>query len=101
MTSETINKLQWRLTPGYLKEGGSDLESTLIFFECSCTCINYKDFETKKIRRSFTCQFHPELLSDLRELVNVLNLLMQNLKKVMVFDYWSDCFIMECKNRGY
>jgi heterodisulfide reductase subunit A-like polyferredoxin len=34
--------------------------------ECSATCINYKDFETKKIRRSFTCQFHPELLSDLR-----------------------------------
>jgi len=25
--------------------------------ECSATCINYKDFETKKIRRSFTCQF--------------------------------------------
>ena len=36
--------------------------------ECACTCINYKDFETKKIRRSFTCQFHPELLSDLREI---------------------------------
>ncbi|MFN6472087.1 MAG: hypothetical protein RMY36_020780 [Nostoc sp. SerVER01] len=34
--------------------------------QCSATCINYKDFETKKIRRSFTCQFHPELLSDLR-----------------------------------
>ena len=34
--------------------------------ECSATCINYKDFETKKIRRSFTCQFHPELLEDLR-----------------------------------
>ena len=39
-----------------------------ILTECSCTCINYKDFETKKIRRSFTCQFHPELLSDLREI---------------------------------
>ncbi|NJL57156.1 hypothetical protein HC928_19970 [bacterium] len=36
--------------------------------ECSCTCINYKDFETKKVRRSFTCQLHPELLSDLREI---------------------------------
>lgn len=34
--------------------------------ECSATCINYRDFESKKIRRSFTCQFHPELLSDLR-----------------------------------
>jgi hypothetical protein len=28
-------------------------------------CINYKEFETKKIRHSFTCQFHPELLLDL------------------------------------
>ncbi|MEB3277925.1 MAG: hypothetical protein VKK42_03250 [Lyngbya sp.] len=34
--------------------------------ECSATCIIYKDFESKKIRRSFTCQFHPELFSDLR-----------------------------------
>ena len=39
-----------------------------ILTECSCTCINYKDFETNKIRRSFTCQFHPELLNDLREI---------------------------------
>jgi hypothetical protein len=41
-----------------------------ILTECSATCINYKDFETKKIRRSFTCQFHPELLSDLRAIGN-------------------------------
>lgn len=34
--------------------------------ECSATCIIYKDFESKKIRRSFTCQFHPELFTDLR-----------------------------------
>ncbi len=37
-----------------------------IVTECSATCINYKDFETKKILRSFTCQFHPELLSNLQ-----------------------------------
>lgn len=37
-----------------------------VLTECSATCINYKDFESKFIRRSFTCQFHPELLSDLR-----------------------------------
>jgi len=37
-----------------------------IVTECSATCIIYKDFESKRIRRSFTCQFHPELLSDLR-----------------------------------
>ncbi|MDG2615195.1 hypothetical protein P7L53_02960 [Thermoleptolyngbya sichuanensis XZ-Cy5] len=34
--------------------------------ECSATCIIYRDFESKQVRRSFTCQFHPELLSDLR-----------------------------------
>ncbi|HBB35783.1 MAG TPA: hypothetical protein DDZ80_27710 [Cyanobacteria bacterium UBA8803] len=37
-----------------------------ILTECAATCINYKDFESKVIRRSFTCQFHPELLADLR-----------------------------------
>jgi len=37
-----------------------------IVTECSATGIIYKDFESKQIRRSFTCQFHPELLSDLR-----------------------------------
>lgn len=45
-------------------------ENGEIVTECSATCINYKDFETKKIRRSFTCQFHPELLSDLRAIGN-------------------------------
>ncbi|EDX83020.1 hypothetical protein S7335_198 [Synechococcus sp. PCC 7335] len=44
----------------------STAEAGNIVTECSATCINYKDFETKKVRRSFTCQFHPELLSDLR-----------------------------------
>ena len=37
-----------------------------IITECSATCINHKDFETKRIPRSFSCQFHPELMSDLR-----------------------------------
>ena len=35
--------------------------------QVSATCINYKDYETQHIRRSFTFQFHPELLDDLRE----------------------------------
>lgn len=39
-------------------------ETGKIVTECAATCINYKDFETKKIRRSFTCQFHPELVGD-------------------------------------
>lgn len=41
-------------------------ETDEVVTECSATCINYKDFESKLIRRSFTCQFHPELLRDLR-----------------------------------
>lgn len=35
--------------------------------EVAATCINYKDYENQKVRRSFSFQFHPELLSDLRE----------------------------------
>lgn len=44
----------------------STAEDGQVVTECSATCINYRDFETKEVRRSFTCQFHPELLSDLR-----------------------------------
>jgi GMP synthase-like glutamine amidotransferase len=44
----------------------STAEDGRVVTECSATCINYRDFETKEVRRSFTCQFHPELLSDLR-----------------------------------
>jgi hypothetical protein len=63
-----VNSLSWRIQlPDAIKiifstaeEGGK------IVTEGSATCINYKDFETNKIRRSFSCQFHPELLSYLR-----------------------------------
>jgi hypothetical protein len=41
-------------------------EAGAVVTECSATCINYTDFETKEVRRSFTSQFHPELLTDLR-----------------------------------
>jgi GMP synthase-like glutamine amidotransferase len=36
--------------------------------EASTTCIYYKDWETHTIRRSFTCQFHPELMADIRDI---------------------------------
>jgi GMP synthase-like glutamine amidotransferase len=36
--------------------------------EVSTTCIYYKDWETHRIRRSFTCQFHPELMADIRDI---------------------------------
>lgn len=35
--------------------------------EVAATCISYVDDETRKVRRSFSFQFHPELLDDLRE----------------------------------
>jgi hypothetical protein len=44
----------------------STQEAGAVVTECSATCIVYTDFETKEVRRSFTSQFHPELLSDLR-----------------------------------
>ena len=61
--------LSWLLQMPYAVEILASTEANgEILTECSCTCINYKDFETKKIRRSFTCQFHPELLCDLRDI---------------------------------
>lgn len=36
--------------------------------EVSGTAIYYKDWETQRIRRSFTCQFHPELMADIRDI---------------------------------
>jgi hypothetical protein len=36
--------------------------------EVGTTCIYYKDWETHTIRRSFTCQFHPELMADIRDI---------------------------------
>jgi hypothetical protein len=39
-----------------------------VITECAATSIIYKDFESKQIRRSFTCQFHPELLADIRQI---------------------------------
>jgi GMP synthase-like glutamine amidotransferase len=36
--------------------------------EVSATAIYYKDWETHRIRRSFTCQFHPELMTDIRDI---------------------------------
>ncbi len=41
-----------------------------IVTEFSATCINYKNFETKKIQCSFTCQFQLELVFDLRAIGN-------------------------------
>ncbi len=66
--SIAVSPLSWLLQLPY---GVEILCSTAvddhIVTECSATCISYKDFETKRVRRSFTVQFHPELLADLRD----------------------------------
>jgi hypothetical protein len=36
--------------------------------EVGSTSIYYKDWETHTIRRSFTCQFHPQLMADIRDI---------------------------------
>jgi len=36
--------------------------------EVCATAIYYKDWETQRVRRSFTCQFHPELMADIRDI---------------------------------
>jgi hypothetical protein len=61
------SRLSWLLKlPDAIEILCSTVIGEEIVTECSATCIIYKDFESKQIRRSFTCQFHPELLSDLR-----------------------------------
>lgn len=63
-----VSPLNWTLR---LPESVEILCSTLvqgkICTEVGATCISYKDYETHQVKRSFSCQFHPELLDDLRE----------------------------------
>ena len=63
-----ISPISWLLNLPYaveiLAQTQADENS---WTEASNTCIYYKDWETKTIRRSFTCQFHPELMADIRD----------------------------------
>jgi len=36
--------------------------------EVCVTAIYYKDWETQRVRRSFICQIHPELMADIRDI---------------------------------
>jgi len=62
------NSLSWRIQlPDAIKIICSPAEEDgKIVTEGSATCIKYKDFETNKIRCSFSGQFHHELQSYLR-----------------------------------
>jgi hypothetical protein len=67
--SLAVSPLSWLLCLPYAVEILSQTQvddSTLT--EVGTTCIYYKDWETHTIRRSFTCQFHPELMADIRDI---------------------------------
>jgi len=64
-----VTPLAWLLSMPYAVEILSQTrvgEDT--WTEVSTTCIYYKDWETHTIRRSFSCQFHPELMADIRDI---------------------------------
>jgi hypothetical protein len=67
--SVAVSPVSWLLCLPYALEILSQTkvdEST--WTEVSTTCIYYKDWETHGIRRSFTCQFHPELMADIQDI---------------------------------
>jgi hypothetical protein len=64
-----VSPLAWLLSMPYAVEILSQTqvnENTMT--EVGTSCIYYKDWETHNIRRSFTCQFHPELMADIRDI---------------------------------
>ena len=64
-----VSSLSWLLNLPYAVEILSQTRvSETDWTEVSTTCIYYKDWETHTIRRSFTCQFHPELMADIRDI---------------------------------
>ena len=66
-----VSPLSWLLSLPYAAEVLSQTQvSEDCWTEVSTTCIYYKDWETRTIRRSFTIQFHPELMADIRDIGN-------------------------------
>lgn len=64
-----VSPLSWLLCLPYAVEILSQTEvNPETLTEVGTTCIYYKDWETHSIRRSFTCQFHPELMADIRDI---------------------------------
>ena len=63
-----ISPLSWLLNLPYAVEILAQTKADATSWtEASNTCIYYNDWETHTIRRSFTCQFHPELMADIRD----------------------------------
>ena len=64
-----VSQLSWLLNLPYAVEILSQTAvDDINWTEVSTTAIYYKDWETHTIRRSFTCQFHPELMADIRDI---------------------------------
>lgn len=64
-----VSPLSWLLCLPYAVEILSQTQVNAdTLTEVGTTCIYYKDWETHTIRRSFTCQFHPELMADIRDI---------------------------------
>jgi len=64
-----VSPAAWLLSLPYGIEilGQTQVDETT-WTEVCATAIYYKDWETQRIRRSFTCQFHPELMADIRDI---------------------------------
>ena len=66
-----VSSLSWLLSLPYAIEILSQTQvDDASWTEVSTSCIYYGDWETHTIRRSFTCQFHPELMADIRDIGN-------------------------------
>ena len=64
-----VSPLSWLLNLPYAVEILSQTQVDASHWtEVGTTCIYYKDWETHTIRRSFTSQFHPELMADIRDI---------------------------------
>jgi len=64
-----VSPLSWMLNLPYAVEILSQTQvDAMHWTEVSTTCIYYKDWETHTLRRSFTSQFHPELMADIRDI---------------------------------
>lgn len=58
------SELAWMLDlPAAVEILCSTTTETGLLTECAAFGIYYRDLETKRMRRSFSCQFHPELLA--------------------------------------
>lgn len=64
-----VSELSWLLRLPYaVKISSSTRRGETTITGNAATCILYKDFDTGRIRHSYTTQFHPELMDDLRDI---------------------------------